>query len=348
MYRGLALCILHSANSGLIGQCISETSREHDGTQEWVENVVFDESMKKATNEHPSLILSKFLRLEPITADSNELNRLVDRYGYGFLYNYQDEEFTFTEKRHIRGKYLYLDIQIDESGVIITYRDDNNEEEIRLGYESDEEELFLSDELEESPNIKKFLMRWNLDWYDYSAKELALSLIYALDDALTYQKSGKYIRDDENKIQQIIEQLDPEEKKVFKSSYWTPLHDIADEKIGQIIPGTHILAVADDYQVVKGLAEGKILFELLAPDDDSSYVKPMKPSECHNNVCTLIKTGKEVKMYTGYALSHNRRWLFHSWGVDDKGRVVETTVPRLAYIGIVEYDSKRLRAMGMI
>ncbi len=38
---------------------------------------------------------------------------------------------------------------------------------------------------------------------------------------------------------------------------------------------------------------------------------------------------------TGYALDADGLWRQHSWVMDKKGRVIETTVRRVAYCGIV-------------
>jgi len=58
------------------------------------------------------------------------------------------------------------------------------------------------------------------------------------------------------------------------------------------------------------------------------------PSDCHRNAATLFRAGKGV-IATGYALDRDGLWRQHSWVVDKKGRVIETTVRSVAYYGIV-------------
>lgn len=66
------------------------------------------------------------------------------------------------------------------------------------------------------------------------------------------------------------------------------------------------------------------------------------PSRCHENVATLLERGRTDGGATvsegcyGYALSEDGLWRPHSWAVDSTGRVIETTVPRQCYVGIVQ------------
>jgi hypothetical protein len=57
-------------------------------------------------------------------------------------------------------------------------------------------------------------------------------------------------------------------------------------------------------------------------------------SSCHGNAARLwMCDRKKYAIATGWALSADGVWRQHSWALDPKGRVVETTVPRLAYFG---------------
>lgn len=57
--------------------------------------------------------------------------------------------------------------------------------------------------------------------------------------------------------------------------------------------------------------------------------------ECHRNVAELWIDGAIESIGTGYALSADKLWRQHSWGVDPDGVLVETTDDRCAYVGIV-------------
>jgi hypothetical protein len=61
------------------------------------------------------------------------------------------------------------------------------------------------------------------------------------------------------------------------------------------------------------------------------------PSRCHENssLCWYANIDRVV-LCTGYALSEDGMWREHSWCVDirpRKNRIIETTVPRIAYFG---------------
>lgn len=60
---------------------------------------------------------------------------------------------------------------------------------------------------------------------------------------------------------------------------------------------------------------------------------PGKASGCHQNVATLFQEGMLRAAATGYGLSDDGLWRQHSWGLDWKGNLVETTVPREKYFG---------------
>ncbi len=63
------------------------------------------------------------------------------------------------------------------------------------------------------------------------------------------------------------------------------------------------------------------------------------PSQCHFNSSRCWEANKDKAMLcTGYALSQDGCWRQHSWLIElrpRKNRIVETTVPRVAYFGFV-------------
>ncbi len=105
---------------------------------------------------------------------------------------------------------------------------------------------------------------------------------------------------------------------------------------------------------LNALSPGKKTVALISPvEEDASFLlehgqlwgkthKVMKgaPSSCHSNSCYLFEANQEKDIYvaTGYALSEDGLWRQHSWCVLKKARsvqMIETTVPRVAYFGIV-------------
>lgn len=73
-----------------------------------------------------------------------------------------------------------------------------------------------------------------------------------------------------------------------------------------------------------------------------------EPSQCHTNSAMLWEANKsrtlegpyreELALATGYAMSEDGLWRQHSWCVlrtPARVKVVETTVPKVAYYGFV-------------
>lgn len=66
-------------------------------------------------------------------------------------------------------------------------------------------------------------------------------------------------------------------------------------------------------------------------------LRKMQDSYCHVNAAELWRKKQHgiIAVGSGYALSEDGLWCLHSWGLDDRGYVIETTVKRTRYFGIV-------------
>jgi hypothetical protein len=71
------------------------------------------------------------------------------------------------------------------------------------------------------------------------------------------------------------------------------------------------------------------------------------PRECHLNAVRLWRAEECDAIGTGYALSADGLWREHSWGVRD-GHLVETTEPRIKYLGVVMSDARATWFAGWI
>jgi len=61
-----------------------------------------------------------------------------------------------------------------------------------------------------------------------------------------------------------------------------------------------------------------------------------EPSHCHDNAASLAEKHKgKYQMVHGYGLSPDGLWRQHSWLIDKHNTIIETTVPRIQYYGIV-------------
>ena len=59
------------------------------------------------------------------------------------------------------------------------------------------------------------------------------------------------------------------------------------------------------------------------------------PSHCHENAEAFANKRKNYEVMTGYALSEDGVWRYHSWNRNkETGVVIETTSPRVMYFGI--------------
>jgi hypothetical protein len=70
-------------------------------------------------------------------------------------------------------------------------------------------------------------------------------------------------------------------------------------------------------------------------------VRTMDLSECHRNVRRLMAADSTIGWRFGMALSSDDIWRVHSWAIQ-RGRIVETTLPRIRYFGL---DMGRLMAL---
>lgn len=62
-------------------------------------------------------------------------------------------------------------------------------------------------------------------------------------------------------------------------------------------------------------------------------VRTMDLSECHRNVRRLAARDPDIGWRFGMALSSDDIWRVHSWAIR-RGRITETTLPRIRYFGI--------------
>lgn len=103
---------------------------------------------------------------------------------------------------------------------------------------------------------------------------------------------------------------------------------------------THLLAIdGHGFQVDWFLAEElrvpevELLLEAGHLDSTERLtVRPMDLSQCHQNVRRLRASDPEVAWRFGMALSSDDIWRVHSWALK-RGRIIETTLPRIRYFG---------------
>jgi hypothetical protein len=134
----------------------------------------------------------------------------------------------------------------------------------------------------------------------------------------------------QSNIDKILEYPDPDRCKFLISKDWyNKDHDKMNEILQKIVPKTHIVASPQEhFSTEKIILTGKLL-------TNSKMLVTMGNNHCHDNCEILLKLKKIKNIYTGYALSPDGLWRYHSWGIDKYDKIIETTEARLLYFGSV-------------
>jgi hypothetical protein len=67
---------------------------------------------------------------------------------------------------------------------------------------------------------------------------------------------------------------------------------------------------------------------------ESAGLHRMQANACHFNAAKLFLTGQAAKVVSGFALAEGL-WRSHTWVLDPRGRIIETTEPVEVYFGTV-------------
>ena len=74
---------------------------------------------------------------------------------------------------------------------------------------------------------------------------------------------------------------------------------------------------------------------------------PLEDCQCHNNCKFLQNYENSLTVFTGFALSDDGLWRFHSWCLTKDDTIIETTEPRIMYYGVRNYKWRRTRLTGL-
>jgi len=123
---------------------------------------------------------------------------------------------------------------------------------------------------------------------------------------------------DDNRGGKVIKRVKPEVRKLC--SY---LLGIGGEKVAVLIN--------EDLGFYKALVDiGKIIpFKRLR-------IQGGEERECHSNSASLwLRNQKKYKLVTGFGMSDDNIWRCHSWIITTDGNLIETTIAREIYFGII-------------
>ena len=92
--------------------------------------------------------------------------------------------------------------------------------------------------------------------------------------------------------------------------------------------GEEVLLRVTPQEIDRLLARGEI------HSGKGAGLRRMQANRCHFNAAKLLLTGRAAKVVSGFALSAGL-WRSHTWVLNSRGRIVETTEPREVYFGAV-------------
>ncbi len=145
----------------------------------------------------------------------------------------------------------------------------------------------------------------------------------------------------DNKIQNKLEYITsyPDLDRIIwlnTQQWYTQEHEELNTKLTEIAPKTQILAHPHHHIPIKFILDAGQIVNIRVLQYD------MENSRCHDNCDKLYLRNEIANVYTGFALSSDGLWRYHSWGYDsdDSGYIVETTEERLLYFGVKIYEDK--------
>lgn len=124
-------------------------------------------------------------------------------------------------------------------------------------------------------------------------------------------------------------------KLLLEKPWWNKNHSFVNKILTNICQGTHLVSMPDDSIEINKMVNNDLKkIKLIISDDKNTILKLMEKGCCHDNASELLKTNQVKKMHTGFALSKDRLWRYHSWGISRSGKIIETTILRLVYVPI--------------
>lgn len=130
--------------------------------------------------------------------------------------------------------------------------------------------------------------------------------------------------------------------------WYTPLHRELYEQLNELVENTLLVATpftSLGFQNCTDTIKTRS-YKFTEKTEDNCIYYPLMPSQCHDNVSYLSNTKHLKKRCYGYALSPDGLWREHTWGINQADKIVETTVPRIAYVTLKETSIYKSNACG--
>jgi hypothetical protein len=122
-------------------------------------------------------------------------------------------------------------------------------------------------------------------------------------------------------------------KWLLAKPWWHANHTVVNEKLINLCKGTHLVSLpCDSIEILKLIKSDPRDIKVIISNKENTVFTKMEESRCHDNADLLVETGMAKENHTGFALSNDGLWRYHSWAIDFDGKVIETTTARLVYI----------------
>ena len=139
----------------------------------------------------------------------------------------------------------------------------------------------------------------------------------------------------------VIETLSDRAKRIGRFEKLPPMRVLRalEASLREIAPGSALIPRGDVHA-------SAILTDGRAFSTVGLKVRRGEPSNCHANAAHLYVSGAAKGIGTGYVCAHedgDALWRQHSWGLDARGRIIETTVKSWKYFGLEFHGDDALR-----
>ncbi len=129
----------------------------------------------------------------------------------------------------------------------------------------------------------------------------------------------------------------PDSKRIQwlkNQSWYNQEHEKINNRLKAIVPNTHIVTTPHEHVPIDLILSQGQVFTI------PSILFSFENSRCHDN-CDKLYLHKEIaNVCTGYALSSDGLWRYHSWGLDYDDVIIETTSERILYFGVPVYKTR--------
>ena len=155
-----------------------------------------------------------------------------------------------------------------------------------------------------------------------------------LEQKIAYLLRNPITKPDQMPQQLVTAPIDAEWQKFIDQQWWSKKNSLENLDLSEFPHPEMIKTMIKLREILLSFGGSEVC---MPGYDDRIHMMKGQPSQCHRNssYCWEANQDKAV-LCTGYGLSEDGMWRQHSWLVElrpRRNRIVETTVPRVAYFG---------------